>query len=781
MFKSYVTMAWRSLLKDRTAAIINIGGLALGLATAIIIMLLVVDECSYDKFHSNLKEIYLVMKNQQNADGISTGSATAGPMANLFRTQIPETKYAARVAFFGGQLTSAGDKVVYESGIYADPDLFNMMSFDALQGNPAAALEDPSSVVITAATAKRLFGTDKALGKTMLFNNAAVFKVGAVVKDIPLNSSIRFDMVLPFLFFEQGNDWLRKWDDNRINTWVQLKPGSNLAALNAKLTKILQTRSNDKTVSLFVYPFADKRLFQNFVNGKPSGGRIYMVIMMGTIGLFILLIACINFMNLATARAAQRAREVGVRKVLGASRRSIILHFFSEALLMSLFSLAIALLLARLALPAFNQFTDENLRFDLTSPRLWLLMMGLTVLTGLLAGSYPAVFLSRFKAVKVLKGLVFKGRQGSGLRRALVTFQFIISIFLTISTIVIYEELQHVRNRPIGYDQQNLIDIEAPGELGKHFDIFKHELLQIAAVKAVSAGSDNLLQFGGAVTGMDWPGKAPGQELSVIVSHVQYDWTKTAGLKIMEGRDFDPAFGRDTAGCLINEAAVQKMGLKSPVVGTKVGGSTVIGVVQNFVYNNPSGIIAPMAIYFDKGQLGHIFVRIQNDEHWRQTISRIGEIAKKINPAYPFEFSFTKETYQKRFEEFGSLGLMSGIFGGMAIFISCLGLFGLSVFLAEKRSKEMSIRKVLGASFQQVWLSLSRDFLQPVLIAMLIVTPLAIWAMQAMLSNIPYHIKLHWWIPVAGGLLAMLIALLTVSYQGIRTAFENPSTRLRND
>jgi len=774
-------MAWRSLIKNKVSSVINIGGLAVGLATSIVILLLIADEFSYDKFHSNLPNLYLLMKNQQHSDGISTGSSTAGPMAAAFRNEMPETKYAARVAYFGGELTSTGDKTIYESGIYAEPDLFNMMSFPALAGNAAQTLQDASSAVITAATAKKLFGTASPLGKTFVFKGNHTFKVGAVVKDIPSNSSIRFDMVLPFRFFETGNDWLNKWDDNRINTWVQLKPGVNVAKLNTKLTKLLQVRSNDNTVDLFVYPMAKKRLYDNFSNGKPSGGRIYVVAMLAVFGLFILLIACINFMNLATARSEHRAREVGVRKVLGASRKLIIFQFFSESMLMTFIALLLGIVLAQLALPSFNQFAEKQLQFNFLSAGRWLLLIGVGVFTGLVAGSYPAIFLSRFKTIKVLKGMMSNGKRSGRLRTVLVTFQFLISIFLIISTIVIFTQINYVRNRPIGYDQENLIDISATGDLSKNFGVFKNELSKIPGVKMVSAGNDNILQFGGSVTGMDWPGKTPGQELGVIVTSVQYDWTKTTGIKIIEGRDFNPAFGTDTAGCLINETAVAKMGLKEPVVGTIVGGKKVIGVFQNFVFNNPSGIIAPMAVYLQTNYLNHFFVRIENNGQWRQNIAKIEMVAKKINPAYPFEYSFTKEDYQKRFEEFASAGLLAALFGGMAIFISCLGLYGLSAFLAERRSKEMSIRKVLGASLQNVWLSLSRGFLKPVIIAFLVVAPLSAWLMSALLNYIPYHISLSWWMFAAAGLIAVVVALLTVSYQGIKTAMENPVTNLRNE
>jgi len=781
MLKTYFKTAWRSLLKNKTSSFINISGLAVGLATGIIIMLVVVNEFSYDKFNTNLKDIYLLMKNQKQVDGISTGDATAGPMAASLRTDMPETKYASRVAYFDDHLIQSGDKTIKASGIYAEPDLFNIMSFPSLQGNAVAALQDESSVVITEAMAKKLFGNENVIGKLILADNKNSFKVSAIVKDIPSNSSLKFDMVFPFSFYAKQNDWLNKWDDNRIQTWVQLKPGANLTSLNNKLTKLLQTRSDDKSVSLFLYPFADLRLHGSFSNGKPNGGQINVLALLVALGIFVVLIACINFMNIATARSEQRSREVGVRKVLGASRKSLIYQFLSEAILMTFIALIFAIFIAQLVLPVFNQFTEKNIVFNFSDFKIWSLLFAIGIFTGLIAGSYPALFLSHFKTTKVLKGRLANGKTGGGLRKALVTFQFIISLFFIVATIVIYKQINYVRNRPLGYDQENLVDISANGNLADKFGIFKNELLQIPGVKNVTAGSDNILNFGGSVTGMDYPGKVPGEEISVIVSSVQYDWTKTMGIKIIEGRDFNPAFSTDSNSCIINESVVQKMGLKEPVTGAKIGGSTVVGVFQNFVYNNPSGIIAPMVISLKTTNLQHYFVRINNNDQWRKTIAQIESTVKKINPDYPFNFSFIKNDYQQRFKEWGSLGLMATLFGSMAIFIACLGLFGLSSFLAERKSKELSIRKVFGASAKNIWLLLSSDFLKPVFIALVIVIPVSFWIAHVFLSGITYHTSLGWWMFALAGAIAILIALITVSFQAIKAAMANPVKSLRTE
>ncbi|MGC4038633.1 MAG: ABC transporter permease [Chitinophagaceae bacterium] len=781
MLKSYFKIAWRSLVKNKLSSIINIGGLIVGLSTSILILLFVVNELGYDRFHSNINNLYLLIKNEQHADGISTGKSTAGPMADVMRRQFPEVAYSGRVAGFGGELTRVGDKVLYGSGIYTDPDLFKMMSFPAVQGDPFRTLQDASSIVISESAAKKMFGNQDALGQTILFKNKTVFKIGAIVKDLPPNSTIQFEMVIPFQYFELDNPWLAKWDDNRINTWIQLKDAANINSVNTRLTKLIQEKTNDKTVSLFVYPMKRAHLYNNFSNGKPDGGNIYIVELFAALGIFTLLIACINFMNLATARSEERAREVGVRKVLGASKRRISAQFFAEALLMTFIALVFSVLLAVIVLPAFNQLIRKRLVLDYSSFGLWVLLISIGFITALVAGSYPAIRFSRVNTVSVLKGVLSTKEKRGRLRMALVTFQFVISIFLIISTIVIFKEIDYVQNRPIGYDQENLIDIDANGELGSHYELFKQELASIPAVRSITAGSDNMTGFGSGVSGLDYPGRIPGHELSLMVTNVQYDWIKTTGLQLSEGREFSPSFGTDTAACLINETAVQKMGLKSPVVGIKIGGNRVIGVFKNFVFNNPSGIIAPMIVYLQKNNLSHIYIRIENNNGWKQTMAQVEKITKKINPAYPFKYSFVNEQYQERFKEFSSIGMLSAIFGGMAIFISCLGLFALSAYVAEKRSKEMSIRKVLGASVGEICILLSGNFLIPVFIALAIVIPVAVWSMSTLLSNITYHFQLNAWVFILSALISLIIALLTVSYHGIRAGIEKPIRRLRND
>ncbi len=778
MIRSYLKMAWRALAKNRLFSIINIGGLSVGLATGIILLLVITDELSYDKFHANLKDIHVLMVNHKIGNAISTGRATPGPLAASLRSEVPDIKYVVRLSDESGQLVRAGDKSIYQTAMYADPDFFNMLTFPAVEGNTVTAMRDPSSVVITESLAKALFGKEDAIGKSLLLNNQNPVKVAAVVADVPKNSSIRFDLVAPFQLFERGNDWLKKWDDNRIQTWIQAKPMVDAGALNVKLKKLFLAKQNED-ITLFAYPFQRLRLYGGFKNGQPSGGVILMIDLLSVIAGFVLLIACINFMNLTTARSERRAREVGVRKVLGASRVVIVLQFLCEALLLSFCSLAFGMLLAKLALPGFMQISGKYFAPDYSNWFLWVLLLALGVLTGLVAGSYPAFYLSRFQPIKVLKNWIGTGKGGGFFRKALVTFQFSISLFLIIGTIVIYRQMDYVERRPIGYSNDNLVDIAARGNVSSHFALVKNELLRIPGVKAVTAANDRMTRFSAAFNGLEWPGKTPDQDFSIKTTSVSYGWVQTMGLSLAEGRDFSPAYGADSMSCLINETAAKKMKLKAPIVGTKLGDNVVIGVVHDFVLEDPSKDPPPVIVYLSKENLGHLFVRIENNDRWRDCLSKIEGVIKRASPEFPFDFQFTDKEYQEEFRQVEAMGQMGNIFGGMAILISCLGLFGLSAYVAERRGKEISIRKVLGAGSGAVWFSLSREFLMPVAIAFLIAAPVSGFLMEKVLGVMDYHISLSWWMFAAAGLIVLVIALATVSFSGVKAAVAKPIERLR--
>lgn len=782
MIKSYLTMAWRSIVRNRAFALINISGLMIGLTTGVVILLYVMSMLDIDRTQKNLNDICLLMINENLNSDVNTTGHTPGGLSTIVKGALPSLKYVVRTTDPGGSsLIRVGTKTLYQNSMYAEPDYFAMMTYPAVKGDPIAALKGGSDVVLTQSAAKAIFGSEDVLGKTMTVDNIHPFKVGAVIADLPPSSSTNFNIVLPFSVFEKDNAWITRWDYNGVQTWIQLQPGADLAAVDKKLTQVFLENQGEKNQEMFAYPMRNLELRGNFKNGKPSGGKIFLVITLAALAGFVLLIACVNFMNLATAMAARRAKEVGMRKVLGASRGKIITQFLGEALMLSMMALALSLALTFIVLPWFNALTGRDLGDELRLSSVWTVLIVLGLATGLVAGSYPALFLSRFRPIGVLRRATTVGNRRSRFRRGLVTFQFVISISLLIAVVVFVRQVQYVADRPIGLSPSNLIDISADGELSSHYDLFKTEIGQIPGVQSVSASTADVVHDGGAFNGLSWPGKTPDQDFFIHMLKVQYDWTATTGIKLAEGRDFSPSFGADTSACIVNESAIRRMNLKEPVLGTLLGGAKLIGVVKDFVYNDPAANPPPLIAYLGKGGLGHILVRIANDDRWRGRIDQIKTVAKKINPGYPFTFRFAVDQYQDEFNNAYNLRRLMTIFGCMGIFIACLGLFGLSGFLVERRRKEISIRKVLGAGVFGLWISLSADFLRPVLLGFVLAAPLAGWGMQQLLNSMDYHIHLSWWMFVLPGIAAMVVSLATVSYHGIKGALANPAASLQSE
>jgi len=774
-------MAWRSLLRNKVSSVINIGGLMVGLAVGIIILLYVMDRLGYDRFNKNHAAIHQVLFNHPVSGDIATEWITPIPLGPAIRTEMPALKYVVRTRE-NTWLVRYGDKSLYQAGLYAESDYFHMMTFPALEGDPVAALMKTGSVVLTQSAAQRLFGKEDALGKTIMLDDADPMEVGAVIRDVPTNSSTQFDLVLPFSRYEKGSPAKVTWGSSSVHTWIQLQPGASLAAVNRQMNAILHEHSDNSDIrkmELFAYPLDRHVLYDSFRNGKPAGGKIYLVIIMAVLAALVLLVACVNFMNLSTAMAERRAREVGLRKVLGASRLVIMGQFLGEALLLALIALALSIPLAYIILPGFMAFTGQQLAHEFGDARLWVMLLILGLCTGLVSGSYPALYLSRFQPIKVLKRMVSLGWSGASFRKGLVTFQFAIAIFLIIGVVVCFKQINYMVNRPIGYEPSNLVDITADGDLPASFDAFKTRMQAIPGVLGITAGSDNLLHFWARKNNLDWPGKNPGQDIIFHVTNVEYGWARTAGIKIMEGRDFSPAFGSDTTACLVNQAAVRSMGLEGEAPGIQLGGHTIVGVVEDFVYNNPTGTPQPLIIYLNKNGLGHILMRLANDGQWRDRLADIQKVARELNPRYPFAFRFIKDDYQAEFVNLYATRQLVGIFGGVAIFIACLGLFGFAGFIVERRKKEISIRKVLGATRAALWLSLSREFLKPVVLGFVIAVPLGILAMQKLLATVDYHIQLSWWIFALAGAIVLLIAFAIVSYHGFRAARLNPAKSLQ--
>jgi putative ABC transport system permease protein len=777
MLKSYFTIALRYFLRNKLTSIINIGGLILGLTTGIVICLLLVYAFGFDKFHKNYKDIYLVETNVFHIGNLNTYSSSPGPLRAAIQRTIPGLKYVVRTEEAGEALTRYNEKAIYQKSFYAEPDFFHMMTFPSLEGDPVSTLRDGSGVVLTQRAAARLFGKEKALGETILVNNTYPLKVGAIIRDVPQNSSIEFDLVLPFTLFERNNlSWINDWNNISPKTWIQLQPDASLESVNRQMTLLIRKKSSLQKISLFAYPIARLNLYDSFVDGKPYWGKAYLYMVIGFIAFLTVLIACINFMNLSTAMAEHRAREVGLRKVLGASRKIIIWQFLGEAVLVAMVALILSIGLAYAALPWLSVFAELPLKDQFGIPWIWALLLAIGLSTGFIAGSYPALYLSRFQPAKVLRRLMSVGTTGARFRKGLVTFQFVIAIFLVVTTIVAVKQTHYVEDRPLGFETSNLVDISADGDLAGRFQLFRNAATDIPGIVDLTASSSNALDVSNNQSGLDWPGKRPEQDLMFGALWVQYNWTKTMRLKILAGRDFSPQFGADTSACLLNQTAVRKMGLKEPILGTMVGGKKVIGVIQDIMWGSRSG--SPMIVYLTKGNSDHFLIRLTNDRQWKTNLSKVEKVAKALNPGYPFTFRFTDEERQQQLKGSKHLGEIMNIFAAMAILISCLGLFGLASFLVERRSKEISIRKVLGATPSRLWFALSKEMLKPVFLSVFIATPLAALALTPLLATNDYHISLSWWIFAVAGAGAILVALATVSYHGIRAARINPAKSL---
>lgn len=782
MLSNYFKIAWRNLVRNRFVSLVNILGLGIGLAVAFIIMAWVADEVSYDKFHKNLPHIYGIMQNMEQGGDIYTVKSVSGPLAAAVRSEVPEVKYAARVTNTGQQLIAYMDKAIYEETIYAEPDYFRIMTFPAIAGNAVVALNTPNTIILTEKTAKKLFDGENPIGKIVTWNNQHSIAVGAVIKDIPSNSSYTFSAVLPFTLFEKENSAsLAGWNNNFINTWVQLQPSANVQQVNAKLSTLVRTRADNKKADFFAYPLAEMAMHNKFKNGKPAGGRMEMLMMMSILGLFVLVIACVNFMNLSTARSERRAKEVGIRKTAGASRTSLVWQFLTEAVLVTFLSLIAAVTAAKLLLPAFNNLTGKNATLDFGNWKIPVALLATAFVTAVISGAYPAFFLSRFQPVKVLKDTASPKQGRSLLRKGLVTFQFVISSFLIITTLVIYRQVQFGQQFPAGYELQGLVEIPARGDIGNKFQLFRNTLLQQPGVQAVTASSDNIVNINTSTNGLSWPGKTSDQDFPVYTTNVQYDWAKTTGIAMLDGRDFSRAYGNDSLTCILNRAAVKRMGLQQPVVGKMIGSHRVIGVAKDFVYNDVFAAPTPLVAFLDTGKLSHILVRINKQANRQQTLEGIQAAFKQAAPGYPFVYKFTEEMYDNKFTGIRSGGAFSSMVGVLAIIISCMGLLALSMFIAERRTKEIGIRKILGASSSTIWLSLSKDFLSPVFLAFAITVPLAGFVMQKMLASMEHHIQLSGWLFATAGAMVTLLALLIVSFQAIKAAIANPVKSLRTE
>ena len=786
MIKNYFKIAFRSLLRNKSFSVINILGLAIGMASAILILLWVQNEVSYDRFHTKENRLYEIWENESRDGELQSGVPTQQLLGPALKKDYPEIENTARIGWNQYILFGNKEKSIKAIGTWADPSFLTMFSFPLLKGDPATALNDPHSIVITEKMARKIFGNDNPVGQPLKFDNSENFTVTGVLKDLPGNTQFDFEFLNSSAFLE-SKGWIdADWTNISIRTFVLLKPKTKAAAVDQKIKNIVKKYSDGRSQSeVFLYPVKQLRLYSKFENGKAVGGRIEIVRIFTLISIFILLIACINFMNLSTARSEKRAKEVGIRKVAGALKKSLIGQFLIESIIISAISGALALLLVQLFLPSFNQITEKQLSIDYGNIRFWLSGIGFILLTGILAGSYPAFFLAAFKPVIVLKGSFKKVNALVTPRKILVVSQFSFAIILVISTIIIVQQIKYAQARKSGYDKNNLAYVFIEGDIQKNYALIKNELISSGTALFVNKTMAPLTQSWSIGSNLNWQGKVPGARISFDRSTTNEDLVKVAGLELVAGRDIDiTSFPSDSTACLINESAAREMKFKNPV-GQDLFDDPItwhiVGVIKDFILQSPYEKTRPIIFKGPKYSANVMNIKFNSDHPMAQNIASTEKILKKYNPAFPFEYHFVDEEYAKKFSDQQLTATLAALFAGLTIFISCLGLFGLATYMAETRIKEIGVRKILGASIMNIATLISKDFVNLVIIAIVIASPIAWYFMNKWLLGFDFRIHISAWVFILAGTVAVFIALVTVSFQSIRAAIVNPVKSLRNE
>ncbi len=790
MIKNYFKIAFRNLWKNKVFSFINVMGLALGLACSLLIMLWVIDEYKVDAFHKNSSRLYSVYEQQFHDGQVNAFHGGPGIMADEMKRVLPEVQYATNYAWNELSTFEANNKIIKENGNHAGQDFFKMFSYPLLEGNVETALKSPLDIAISKKMADEFFGSPAlAIGKTIRYQNNKDLKITAVFDDVPQNSTAQFDYILNWQSFLEGNSWAKDWTNNGPATYIMLREGTDAKAFEKKITRFLDNYNKEQTahnyIRLGIQRYGDIYLHSNFdKNGNLSGGRIQYVQLFSIVAIFILLIACINFMNLTTARSLKRAKEIGVRKVVGAFRFSLIKQFIGEALFIVSIAIVVSLAIVVLILPSFNQLTSKQIHIPFTDLSFWLSITGLLLLTGFVSGSYPALYLSSFKPVRVLKGSLKFSNTALWFRKGLVVFQFMLSIILIIGTIVVSKQVNYIQTMNLGYDRENLLYIPLEGDLTAKYKLFKEQVLNMPGIKDVSRITDNPTEITNGTSGVDWDGKDPNVVIEFTQSAVGYDFTKTMHLQLAGGRDFSKDFATDSVGYLINESALKRIGYKDPIgkpltFWQKKG--TIIGVLKDFHFNSLHTPITPLVLRLGENiEWGAALVRTEPGKT-KAALASLEKVCKTLNPKFPFTYKFSDEEYAKLYKSEQVVGQLANYFAFLAIFISCLGLLGLVMFTSEQRTKEFGIRKVLGARPVTLFNLLSKEFLVLVLIAMIIATPIAWIAMSKWLQDYAYQVKISWWMFLIAGAFAIAIALVTVSFQAIKAAIANPVKSLRTE
>ncbi|HEY4209187.1 MAG TPA: ABC transporter permease [Puia sp.] len=803
MLKNYFKTAWRNLTKDKLHSFINIFGLCMGLTVAILISLWMYDEVSFDKNFQNYDRVARVIQNVSNNGEVQTWFSVPYPLAAELRAHYgSDFRHIAMAVNWNSHTitiptvndpASKEKKIIKSNGGFFEKEMPEMLSLPMLRGS-GNALNDPSSVLLSASAAKAYFGDGDPIGKTFKVDQMPPIKVAGVYKDFPRNSSFAdLDFMASWDFWYHANNDLKDMDDpwrpNFISLYAQLNDNASLATASerirdAKLKKVNEHLQKKKP-ALFLFPMSKWHLYSEFNDGVNTGGAIKYVRLFGIVGLFVLLLACINFMNLSTARSEKRAKEVGIRKTVGSLRRQLIFQFFTESLLTVGFAFLLSLLFAQLALPFFNSVSEKSMRILWDSPVFWLASLAFILFTAVIAGSYPAFYLSSFRPVKVLKGTFKASRFAAIPRKVLVVLQFGVSVSLIIGTIVVFQQIQYAKDRPVGYSRANLLSIPTPDStIHTHYNAVKEDLMRTGMVASFAESQSPTTGIWNSTSGFSWPGKDPNLSTDFGVVTANFDYGKTVEWEVKQGRGFARDFPTDSTAAMLNEAAVSYMNLKHPIGETITWWGhplKVIGVVKNMVINSPYDLVQPV-IYTLMDYQGNVaLIRLNSQASAGEAIKRIESIFRKYDPDQPFEYKFVDDDYAAKFGNEERVVKLAGIFTGLAILISCLGLFGLASFVAEQRKKEIGVRKVLGASILSVWNLLSKDFVVLVVVAFLLAIPLSYYFMHNWLQNFNYRTQLSWWIFISAGAGAILITLLTVSFQAIRAAMANPVKSLRSE
>ncbi|MBE7170296.1 MAG: ABC transporter permease [Williamsia sp.] len=805
MFVSYFKTAWRNLTKNKTSSFINVSGLAIGMAVAVLIGLWLHDELSFDRYHQNYDRIAQIMTRGIDAkDGPYVNNSMQYPLAIELQTNYKDNfSHFVKASWTQDYILSAGDKKLSGRGRFMDADAPEMLTLKMRQGN-WRGLKDPYSILLSASLAKALFGRADPMGQALTLRNKINVKVTGVYEDLPLNTQFTdVKFISPWDLWAAENDWIKKasnnWDNHFLKVYAEIKPGSSFESVykhikDIELQQFKKLENFQDAVArhpqVFLYPMSDWHLHPLDRKAALDDGPIRMVWMVSIIGAFVLLLACINFMNLSTARSEKRAKEVGIRKTVGSMRQQLIYQFFSESFLVTICSFVLAILLVALVLPWFNNLSAKAMALPWNSIWFWSLSAGFISLTGLMAGSYPALYLSSFEPVKVLKGTFRAGKFASLPRKTLVVVQFTVSVALIISTIVVYRQLQFAKDRPVGYSPEGLITLDMKSDEFKgKYDLLRTELLNTGAVADMSESMGRVTEVASGNNGFDWKGKSPDKEESFGTLAVTQDHGKTVGWQFVAGRDFSRTFNSDSSGVVINEAAAKYMELKNPVGETitwkwrdnQPVSFTILGVIRDMVMESPYKPVDP-ALFFLKplnGGVSWVNIRIKPGAVMNKALPKIEAVFKKLVPSVPFDHRFVEEDYAAKFAAEERIGKLAGFFSALAVFISCMGLFGLASFVAEQRTKEIGVRKILGASVFNLWRLVSKEFVLLVTISLFIATPLAYYFMHNWLQNFEYRATLSWWIFAAAGIGALAITLLTISFQAIKAALANPVRSLR--